>query len=284
MNNLPPKLDCETSPEGSSEAVPKASIEQKTLRAQSLQADFFKRMGCSQQFRMLFEYLPDVHFFAKDVNGHFVAASRGVVTYLGFSSEADMIGLTDLDIHPERVVREIRADDRTVMETRMPITDRIEALYTRTNAKEWYMTTKMPILDTEGEVIGVMGIVRPYSGRGGLSVHGIRISEAVAYIQAEHRNPIGIPELAKMAHLSTRQLNRHFQNVFGMSAQEFIVRTRVQAASEDLLNTDKTLSQIASEHGFYDQSAFARHFKNHTGENPLKFRQRRRKIDLSTET
>ena len=61
-----------------------------------------------------------------------------------------------------------------------------------------------------------------------------------------------------------------------MSAQEFTVRTRVQAASDDLLQTEKSLSEIALDHGFYDQSAFSRQFSQHTGETPLKFRQRHR--------
>ena len=62
-----------------------------------------------------------------------------------------------------------------------------------------------------------------------------------------------------------------------MSTQEFIVRTRVQAASDALLLTDKSLADIALAHGFCDQSAFCRRFSEHTGETPLKYRQRHRR-------
>jgi len=238
------------------------------------QLAFFQRMGVGQQFRLLFEHLSDVHFFAKDTDGRFVAAGAGLLTRLGFSREEEILGLTDADIHPARVVRDIRADDLRVMQTREPLIDRVEALFTRSNAKDWYVTTKLPIIDARGEVIGIMGFVRPYRRESNVVPGAARLEAAIAHIQANHRETIGIPELAEIAHFSVRQLNRRFQEVFGMSAQEFIVRTRVQAASDELLQTEKSLSEIAMAHGFYDQSAFTRQFSQHTGETPLKFRQR----------
>ena len=241
--------------------------------APRLQAAFFRRMGLGQQFRGLFEHLPDVHFFAKDVDGRFVAGGAGLLVRLGFSREAEIIGLTDADIHPARVARDIRADDERVMETRVPLLDRVEALFTRSQAKDWYVTTKLPVIDARGAVIGIMGFVRPYR-RGHSGVPGAeRLESAVAYIDAHYSKAIAVPELACRAHVSPRQLVRLFQQVFGMSPQEFVIRTRVQAASDALLQTERPLSEIAQAHGFYDQSAFSRQFSQHTGETPQKFRQ-----------
>ena len=56
-----------------------------------------------------------------------------------------------------------------------------------------------------------------------------------------------------------------------------VAGTRIQAASDDLLETDKPVAEIALEHGFYDQSAFTRQFRQHTGETPLVFRRLRRR-------
>lgn len=240
-------------------------------------------MGSGQQFRKLFDHLSDVHFFAKDLEGRFVAAGPGLLVLLGFSSEEKILGLTDADIHPERVLRDIRAADRRVMQTGEPLIDRVEALFTRSHAKDWYVTTKLPIVDTRGEIIGVMGFVRPYRRERNVVPGADRLEAAVAHIQTHHRGVIDIPEVARIAHLSARQLGRRFQEVFGMSPQEFVVRTRVQAASDDLLQTDKSLATIAAEHGFYDQSAFTRQFFQHTGERPLRFRQRHGRIGLAEE-
>ena len=122
-----------------------------------------------------------------------------------------------------------------------------------------------------------MGFVRPYR-RGEKSVPGAeRLERVVNYIHENHAKPIAVDDLAKLACLSARQLHRQFRAVFGMSTQTFIVRTRVQAASDDLALTEKPLSEIAFEHGFCDQSAFSRRFAEHTGETPLRFRQRNRR-------
>lgn len=240
------------------------------------QAAFFARMGGRQQFQALFEHLPEVHFFAKDADGRFVASGTGVLQKLDFRREEDVIGLTDADLHPPRVAREIRADDVRVMTTRQPLLDRVEALFTRTQARDWYVTTKLPIFDPGGEVIGIMGFVRPYRRASGELPAAQRLEPVVAHIHAHHAEPMTIPSLARIAHLSVRQLGRRFQEVFGMSPQEFIVRTRVQAASEDLSHTDLALSAIALDHGFYDQSSFSKQFHQHTGETALSYRQRHR--------
>ena len=241
------------------------------------QAAFLARMGCGNQFRALFDHLPDVDFFAKDIHGHFIAASAGLIRRLGFTREEEVLGLTDADIHPARVAEEIRADDLRVMTTREPLVDRVEALFTRSQAKDWYVTTKLPILDAAGDVIGIMGFVRPYLRDAAETPGAERLHAVIAHIHAHHGQPLAIPDLARIAHLSVRQLHRQFQAVFGMSTQTFLARTRVQAASDDLLLTGKSLAEIAQEHGFCDQSAFSRRFAEHTGETPLKYRQRQRR-------
>ena len=132
-----------------------------TTTPRSAQAAFFARIGGWQQFQALFDHLPDVHFFAKDRDGCFIAGSTGLLQRLGFSREEEILGLTDADIHPARVAREIREDDERVMATREPLLGRVEALFTRSHAKDWYVTTKLPIFDPAGAVIGIMGFVRP---------------------------------------------------------------------------------------------------------------------------
>ncbi|HSJ02340.1 MAG: helix-turn-helix domain-containing protein [Verrucomicrobium sp.] len=241
------------------------------------QAAFFHRMGDAQQFRALFDYLPDVEYFAKDEESRFVAVSRGMLRRIGAQSEEEYLGVSDAIIHPPSIAKAIREDDLQVMRTGQPIIDRVEALFVRTRAKDWFLTTKLPIFDAAGKVIGVMGFVRPYrpGTSGGVEDH--QLQRVVEHIHQHYRERIPVAELARIAHLSDRQLNRRFQETFRMSAQEFIMRTRIQAASDELLATDKSVADIACAHGFYDQSAFTRHFRIHTGETPQAFRQYRRK-------
>lgn len=239
------------------------------------QRAFFKRMGLTQQFRALFEHLPDTDFFAKDTEGRFVAIGAGMLRRVGAAREEDLLGVSDATIHPPLVARAIRQDDLYVMQTRQPLVDRVEALYVRTRAKDWFVTTKLPILDEAGDVIGVMGFVRPYRGGAEGRENDEQLRRVVEHIHKHYGAHMAVSDLAQIAHLSERQLNRRFQKTYRMSTHEFIVRTRIQAASDELVATEKSIAEIALEHGFYDQSAFTRQFRQHIGETPLTFRRRR---------
>lgn len=240
------------------------------------QMRFLAQPGVARQLGTLFEYLPDIDFFAKDRDSRFVAVSRGTLDRIGVRDEEDILGASDERIHPFTVARVIREDDLRVMNTGQPIVNKVEALYARTRAKDWFLTTKLPIYDASGAAVGVMGIVRPYFGAPGTAASDLQIQRVVAHVHAHYRDRIPVEDMARLASISERQLNRRFQEIFRMSVQEFIIRTRIQAASDELLGSDKSVAEVAQDNGFYDQSAFTRQFRIHTGETPLAFRKRRR--------
>ena len=250
-------------------------LEPQSPRA--FQAAFFQRMGTAQQFRALFEFLPDTDFFAKDTEGRFVAIGAGMLRRVGAKCEEELLGVSDATIHPPFVAKTIREDDLRVMRTRQALVDRVEALYARTRAKDWFLTTKLPMFDGQGEVIGVMGFVRPYHGGSGGGEEDAQMRRVVGHVHEHFQRHIAIADLARIAHLSERQLNRRFQQVFRMSPRDFIVRTRIQAACDALLATDQPLVEIALANGFCDQSAFSRLFRRHMGETPREFRRRRQR-------
>lgn len=49
-------------------------------------------------------------------------------------------------------------------ETGEPLTGRVEIWYTAERLLDWFVTTKLPIRDRDGEIMGVMGTVRSYEG------------------------------------------------------------------------------------------------------------------------
>jgi AraC-like DNA-binding protein len=93
----------------------------------------------------------------------------------------------------------------------------------------------------------------------------VSVSKAVEYIRRNFRQKIAGPDLARASGLSERNLNRKFQEAFGMAPHEFVMRTRIQAASEALARSDQPLMEIAFDHGFCDQSAFTVQFRKRTG-------------------
>ena len=238
------------------------------------QQDFFVRLGGPHQFQQLFEYLPGIYFFVKDRQGRMVCASQQFWEHLGATSEAAIIGRTDDDFFPQHAADHFKRDDQLVMSTGQPLIGRVELWYNEQRVLEWFVTNKHPVRDTSGEIIGVMGIVRSYEGQRRTMQPISLINSTVDYIREHHLEKLSVEELAERAGLSRRQLHRKFREVFGLSVQEFLVQTRMQAASDTLLRSDLPIAQIAADFGFCDQSAFTQLFRKHMGLTPRRFRLR----------
>jgi AraC-like DNA-binding protein len=86
--------------------------------------------------------------------------------------------------------------------------------------------------------------------------------------------PSGIPfaaEIGKHLGMSTRTLSRRLAEK-GTTYRQLVQDTQHQVCTELLTNTTETVSEIAFQTGFSEQSAFNRAFKRWTGQSPLDYR------------
>jgi len=246
------------------------------LDPREFQAAFFRRMGGDQQVRQLFDCLPGVYYFIKDTAGRYVATSGNFLQRMGLRAEAEIIALTPAAFYPLELADRYAEDDRQVIATGQPLLQRVEMWSAPEGGLDWCVTNKLPVRDRSGAVIGVMGTVQPHDQLRKNWAHGTSLEKAVDYIHRHASEPIEIAQITRAAGLSQRQLTRKFHELFGMSAREFIVFTRLQAAARDLIQTGKRVAEIAADHGFYDQSAFTYQFRRRMGHAPLDFRRRYR--------
>ena len=242
----------------------------------SLLGDWFESSNCdSVQMKILFENIPGVSFFVKDANHRLIAVNNGFLPRLGLSSEDELFGKTDFDLFPPRLAEHFRRDDRTVIESKKPMLNILELVFNNQGLPDWYLTNKYPLVDRNGEVVGIIGTVRPY-GDGELKwERDDEIGRAVSYIRKNFRTELAIADLIKVSELNHRKLHRGFVELFGVAPMQFITRTRIEAACDDLLTTGNKLSDIAKDNGFYDQSSFTQHFRKQMGITPLKYRKQK---------
>mgnify|MGYP001395220899 FL=1 len=238
--------------------------------------DWFESSNCdSVQIKILFDNIPGVSFFVKDVNHRLVSVNEGFLPRLGLSSERELLGKTDFDLFPPRLAEHFRRDDRLVIESKKPMLNILELVFNSQGLPDWYLTNKYPLFDRTGEVVGIIGTVRPY-GDGELKwERDDEIGRAVSYIRKNFRTELAIADLIKVSRLNHRKLHRGFVELFGVAPMQFITRTRIEAACDDLLTTGNKLSDIAKDNGFYDQSSFTQHFRKQMGVTPLKYRKQK---------
>ena len=93
----------------------------------------------------------------------------------------------------------------------------------------------------------------------------IRVLE---FLEAHLTEDIGLDELAQMVGLSQSQFARAFKASTGLPPYKWCLHNRIKRAQEMLLNGNDSLSEIALENGFADQSHFTKTFRRVTGTTP----------------
>ncbi len=109
--------------------------------------------------RTLIDRLPDL-VFAKDIQGRFLMANQAIATFIGVERPVDVIGRTDRDFFAPELAAHFIEDDRRVMETASPLIDREESVIDRDGHPLWLLTSKVPLRNANGDVIGLVGIGR----------------------------------------------------------------------------------------------------------------------------
>lgn len=92
----------------------------------------------------------------------------------------------------------------------------------------------------------------------------------------EFPNPFSLSSIAHRVGVHPVHLARSFLRQHGVSMGAYLRRLRVSRATEELIHGDRSLSQIAAQTGFSDQSHMCRIFKAATGTTPGDFRSKRR--------
>jgi AraC-like DNA-binding protein len=235
---------------------------------------WLRQLAPESMFHRIFDYLPDLTFFAKDARGRLMVASRRIYELYGLSDDRELVGLTDYDLNPDVMARAYTGDDERLLSGKAEVIERLELWFDAQGLPDWAHVTKLPLKNHAGRIIGVMGVLRPPDARERQFPAFAVLSKAVVRLRSDFSGRLTIESLAAECGLSLRAIQRQFRRVFGLTPQEFLMKTRVAAACRLLRTTDRPLSEIAADCGFSDQSSFTQHFKRHLGLTPKIYRQR----------
>jgi AraC-like DNA-binding protein len=227
-------------------------------------------------FQRLFDHIPGVYFFAKDKAGHLMFASQGLLQRYQMRDDSEFIGRTDFDINPDTMAQAYVDDDKRILAGKAEVIERIELWWDSQGIPDWFLVTKLPLFDKRRRVQGVMGTLRrPDEAERRLPVFQT-VAQAVEIIRRDFARTLLIEDVARSCGQSLRQLQRRFQSAFGITPQEFLLKTRVLAAVRLLEETSLTASEIAQQCGFVDASSFTQHFRKRMGQSPAAYRRMRR--------
>ncbi len=240
------------------------------------QERFFQSLDRPRRLLDLFDFIPGVYMYIKDVQSRFVRANRVVCEVVGVDNPAALVGKTDFDFFPPAIATQYVAEDRRVIDAGQPLANQVWLVPGQNGVPRVYLCSKIPLMDRTGKVAGIAGIKRPYElSDDGSSGHS-RLMSVVAFVTEHYADDIDVTNMAEHVLLSTSQLQREFAQHFGIAPNRYLREVRIGVARHLLESTDLAISQVAQDCGFYDQSHFARQFKVATGLTPLNYRKRYR--------
>lgn len=109
-------------------------------------------------FAALMNNIPDAIYF-KDRESKFIRVSAYLAKHFK-STEAELIGKSDFDFQDESHAREAFDDEMNIMKTRQAKVDYVEREVLADGSEHYVSTTKMPLENAQGEVVGTFGISR----------------------------------------------------------------------------------------------------------------------------
>jgi PAS domain S-box-containing protein len=103
----------------------------------------------------------DFRIYFKDLLSRFVLVNSGfVAAYTPGRTAEELLGKTDFDVFSYSHAYAARIDEQEIMRTGQPIIGKMERETYKDRADAWVMTTKLPLRDERGRIIGTFGISR----------------------------------------------------------------------------------------------------------------------------
>jgi PAS domain S-box-containing protein len=168
---------------------------------QQLQEREHQLRDSNQKLRMLIDYLPDL-IYIKDAECRFTACNWAVANCMGAASPQELIGKTDFDFYPKEQASEYYADEQKIISTGQQLVNKDEPQIDENGNKRWILTSKLPLRNSQGQVIGLIGIGHDITERRADKERLRQAKEA-----AESANKAKSQFLANMSHEIRTPLN-----------------------------------------------------------------------------
>ena len=216
--------------------------------------------------------VPGAIFCVKSVDGRYLAINHAFVEAHGVAGSDEVIGRTPHDLFPREVADRYAAQDRQVLATGHMLTNELELITRGDRTTGWFLTSKSRWLDADGQPAGLVTISIDLRTPDASAAPHPHLVAAIGFARRRFAEQVSVAAMAEAAQMSSQQLERLCRRVLGFTPKQLLMRFRIEEALRLLETTDRTVADIGVACGYYDQSAFTRHFRRVVGHTPTGWR------------
>lgn len=187
----------------------------------------------------LMENIPD-HIYFKDIQSRFLRINKALAETFGLSDPLHAIGKTDNDFFKSEHSREAYHDEQEIIRTGFPIIGKEEKELWPDQHLTWVSTTKMPLIDAKGNIIGTFGISRDITEKKKILDDLVQAKE-----KAEESGRLKTAFLNNISHEIRTPLNAIIGFSSYLSDPELTVEKRKEFVSIINTSNDQLLSIIS---------------------------------------
>lgn len=167
--------------------------------------------------RTLIDHLPD-SIFVKDAQSRVVLDNLAHARQIGADSPAAVVGRTDFDFLPRELAEKFFTDEQQLLASGDVFDGEEAGLNVKTGERQWLRTTKVPLRDSQGKIIGLAGINRDLTER----------KQWEAKLESLHRQLIEASRQAGMAEVATSVLHNVGNVLNSVNVSASVVEDRVK--------------------------------------------------------
>jgi PAS domain S-box-containing protein len=114
--------------------------------------------------RTLIDTLPD-NIYIKDSKSRFVLGNNQIARYMRVESPDELVGKTDFEFYPKEIAAPFFADEQEIIKSGKPLVNKEEISIDPLGRTRWKLTTKVPLRDGKGKIVGLVGMNRDITDR-----------------------------------------------------------------------------------------------------------------------
>jgi two-component system sensor histidine kinase/response regulator len=216
----------------------------KFLREQIAERQRIERELTAERdlLQSLMDSMPDFIYF-KDLQSRYTRINRAFAHAIGVLDPSEAIGRTAADFFSEQQAAEAAAEDADIIRTKRSLLDKNTSIIYLDGRACWFSTTKSPIIDGEGQVIGIVGVERDITSR-------VRMEEK---LRAANQILSAIFDATPLAVYAlnregvVQMWNAAAEQMFGWSAREAIGKFLPIVPPEKIVESKALMQRVMSE-------------------------------------